>query len=143
MATRFRNSGKSKLIILALTDFDPCGEEIAHSFARSLRDDFGVRSDRLELLKVAINQKQVERFSLPPGAKAKSGDKKSAKFTERFGAYVWELEALPLPVLQSELQNAIDSVIDIKAFNQELEAEADNAVEIDKRRQMAMAAMQM
>jgi len=139
--TRYRRSGKDKLIVLALTDFDPCGEEIAHSFARSLRDDFGVRHDSLELLKVALNQEQVDRFNLPPDMKAKASDKKSAKFSAKHGAFVWELEALPLPTLQSELRNAIDSVLDIKAFNQELEEEAENAVEIDAKRQMAMNAL--
>jgi hypothetical protein len=135
---RFRNSGKSKLIILALTDFDPCGEEIAHSFARSLRDDFGVPWERLELLKVALNEEQVERFNLPPDMKAKLSDKKSAKFSAKYGSYVWELEALPLPVLQSELEAAIDSVLDKKAFNEQLKIEDEDAIAIDKKRQMAM-----
>jgi hypothetical protein len=140
---RFRNSGKSKLIILALTDFDPCGEEIAHSFARSLRDDFGVPWERLELLKVALNEEQVERFELPPDMKAKSSDKKSAKFSakSKYGSYVWELEALPLPVLQSELEAAIDSVLDKKAFNEQLKIEHDDAVEINTFRQRAMYAL--
>ncbi len=138
---RYRKSGKDKLIILALTDFDPCGEQICHSFASSLRDDFGVRASKLELLKVALTPEQVERFNLPPGAEAKKSDKKSAKFTAKYGAFVWELEALPLPVLQSELQRAIDSVIDARAFNQELEAESENGVEIDRKRQIAMKAL--
>jgi 5S rRNA maturation endonuclease (ribonuclease M5) len=142
VSTRYKQSGKDKLIILALTDFDPCGEEIAHGFARSLRDDFGVKRERIELLKVALNQEQVERFSLVPDATAKISDKKSTKFTEKHGAFVWELEALPLPILQSELQSAIDSVLDVRAFNQELESEAENAVEIDTRRRMVLATVQ-
>ncbi len=139
VSERYKKSGKSKLIVLALTDFDPCGEEIAHSFARSLRDDFGVRN--VELLKVALTEEQVERFNLPIGATAKKSDKKSAKFTAKYGANVWELEALPMPTLQSELQNAIDTVLDIKAFNQELEAEKRDAVEIDQKRQLAILAL--
>ncbi len=42
MAQRFRKSSKEKLVLLLLSDFDPDGEEIAHSFARSMRDDFGI-----------------------------------------------------------------------------------------------------
>ena len=38
----YKASGKDKLIILVLSDFDPEGEDIPHSFARSMRDDFGV-----------------------------------------------------------------------------------------------------
>src|SRR5262249_55952988 len=37
MAKRFRRSGKEQLILLVLSDFDPEGEDIAHSFARSMR----------------------------------------------------------------------------------------------------------
>ncbi len=138
---RYKSSGKDELIILALTDYDPCGKEIAQSFARSLRDDFGVPNGKVRLVQVALNEEQVERFNLPPGAKAKKSDKKSAKFSEKHGAFVWELEALPLPVLQSELRAAIDSVLDIAAFNAELKLEAENAVEIDAKRQAAMIAL--
>jgi hypothetical protein len=42
MAERFKASGKRLLIILILADFDPDGEEIAHSYAQSMRDDFGI-----------------------------------------------------------------------------------------------------
>ncbi len=139
--TRFKASGKDKLIILALTDFDQSGEQICHSFCASLRDDFGVKNHKMELLKVALNQEQVDRFSLPYDATAKKTDSKAKKFTEKHGKYVWELEALPLPVLQSELQTAIDSVLDVKAFNHELEMEAENAVEIDAARQAALIAL--
>ncbi len=44
LAQRFKTSGKSKLIILIASDFDPDGEEIARSFARSMRDDFGINN---------------------------------------------------------------------------------------------------
>ena len=42
MVNRFEQSGKESLILLILSDFDPDGEEIAASFPRSLRDDFGL-----------------------------------------------------------------------------------------------------
>ena len=51
MQQRFLKSGKEKLIVLFLTDFDPDGEEIAHSFVRSMRDDFDVP---VEGVKVAL-----------------------------------------------------------------------------------------
>jgi hypothetical protein len=141
VSQRYRKSGKDKLIILTLTDLDPCGDEIAHSFLRSLRDDFGIPKEKLELLKVAINLEQVERFSLPKLTKAKQTDKKSAKYEAKHGAYVWELEALPLPVLQTELQDAIEKVIDLKAFQHEVDIEDENAIDIDRKRQMARLAM--
>ena len=42
MAVRFRVTGKERLLILFLSDFDPEGDDIPHSFARSIRDDFGI-----------------------------------------------------------------------------------------------------
>ncbi len=42
MVQRFTQSGKALLVLLILSDFDPDGEEIAKSFPRSLRDDFGL-----------------------------------------------------------------------------------------------------
>jgi ParB-like chromosome segregation protein Spo0J len=47
LVERFYESGKENLVLLALSDFDPDGEEIAHSFARSLRDDFDIEEDRI------------------------------------------------------------------------------------------------
>lgn len=40
MHTRFKKSGKEKLILLILSDHDPEGWDIAETFAKSMRDDF-------------------------------------------------------------------------------------------------------
>ncbi len=64
MAERFQRSGKDKLVLLIATDFDPDGEEIAASFARSMRDDFGIED--VAPIKVALTAEQVQRFNLPP-----------------------------------------------------------------------------
>ena len=42
ISQRFVVSGKSKLIILAVSDLDPDGDAIAHSLGQRLRDDFNV-----------------------------------------------------------------------------------------------------
>lgn len=140
MMKRYRDSGKDWLIVLALTDFDPAGERIAHQFAGSLRDDFGVQN--VKLVKVALTSEHVARFNLPKNMLAKEGDSKSKKFRAKHGDFVWELEALPLEILQSELRTAIDNVLDIPAFNREVELQADNAVEIDRLRRFVMATVQ-
>jgi hypothetical protein len=69
MAERFRLSGKEYLILLVLCDFDPEGEDIGHSFARSMRDDFGI--ENIRPLKVALTAVQVKALKLPPKLKAK------------------------------------------------------------------------
>jgi hypothetical protein len=91
MARRFFRSGKQRFILLVVSDFDPDGEEIAHSLARSLRDDFSVR--RIEPVKVALTADQVEQFALASDAEAKRTSANYQKFVQRHGKDVFELEA--------------------------------------------------
>jgi ParB-like chromosome segregation protein Spo0J len=140
MARRFRKSGKEKLILLILSDFDPDGEEICHSFARSMRDDFGVWN--LAPVKVALTSEQVARLNLPANnMEAKKSSTNYKKFVAKYGKDVYELEALSPEVLQSELRAAIDSVIDCDAFNHEIEAERQDAAELDEIRRRAHRAL--
>jgi hypothetical protein len=129
MAERFEDGGKEKLVLLALGDFDPEGEDIAHSFARSLRDDFDV--DEIEAIKVALTAKQVRDLRLPPVMKAKDTSSRYGEFVERHGDDVFELEAVPPEQLQRILRDAIDSVLDVKAFNAEIDAEKRDAARLE------------
>lgn len=136
---RFHRSGKDKLVLLILSDHDPDGEEIAHSFARSLRDDFGV--DEVEAVKVALTYDQVLDMDLPPAMQAKRGSSNYTKFVERYGTDTYELEALPPAELQQILGDAIDSVLDIEAFNHELRQEQDDAAFLATARQRMQVAL--
>jgi hypothetical protein len=126
---RFRRSGKERLVLLALSDFDPEGEDIAHSFARSMRDDFGIEG--IEPIKVALTARQVEEMRLPPQFKAKKKSSRYGKFVGRFGENVHELEAVPPRDLQVILREAIDGVLDVDAFNAEIDAEKRDAARLD------------
>jgi hypothetical protein len=126
---RFQRSGKQKLILLALGDFDPEGEDIAHSFARSMRDDFGVVE--VEPIKVALTATQVQELRLPPMMKAKVTSSRYDDFVERHGDDVFELEAVPPDRLQAILRHAVDSVMDVAAFNAEIDAEKRDAARLD------------
>ena len=68
MAKRFQDSGKEKLVLIILSDFDPSGEEIAHSFARSMRDDFGI--ENVSAIRAGLTLEQVNTMTHPsqPGA---------------------------------------------------------------------------
>jgi len=139
VAERFRKSGKDRLVLLLVSDFDPDGEQIAESFARSLRDDFDIYD--IHPVRVALTAQQVERYDLPPGLKAKSGSSRFKGFVDRHGDDVWELEALEPAALQQELTNAIDAVLDRQAFNAELEAEKHDAAELAVYRVRVLAAL--
>ncbi len=128
---RYVNSGKEKLVLLFVTDFDPDGEMIAQSFARSMRDDFNIDGEHIHAIKVALTLAQVMTHQLPPGNPAKKGSVNYKAFVDKYGDDIrddqgvcrsWELEALAPETLQQILRDVIDSVIDTDEFN----AERDN-----------------
>lgn len=120
-----RESGKERLVVLMVTDFDPDGEEIAHSFARSMRDDFGIK--KIDAIKVALTADQVVAFNLPPKMKAKETSVNYVRFVVENGTDVFEVEAMETADLQKVLEGTIDSVIDTEAFNHEVSQEAQDA----------------
>lgn len=140
MAERFRRSGKEALTLLVLSDFDPDGEEICHSFARSLRDDFSL--PRVEAIKAALTQEQITTLALPANQmQAKQGSTNYARFVQRYGPDVYELEAVPPRTLQDVLRTAIESVINQDAFNAEVEAEKQDAAFLETERARVLSAM--
>jgi hypothetical protein len=125
---RYRKSGKDRLKLLICSDFDPDGEEIAESFARSIRDDFGV--DGVEASKILLRQDQCKKWGIPHnGLEAKTTSTNYKKFMHRYDddADVFELEAVPPQLMQSTVQEAIEGTLDLEAFNRELEQEKQDA----------------
>ncbi|MGA2621557.1 MAG: ParB/RepB/Spo0J family partition protein [Thermoguttaceae bacterium] len=139
MAVRFKKSGKGRLILLILSDFDPDGQEIAHSFARSMRDEFGI--DAIDAVQVALTADQVQEFALPPQGKAKRTSTNYKRFAREHGDQVYELEALPPETLQALLRQAIDSVLDVDLFNHELDQEKQDAAFLATARRRAQVAL--
>ncbi len=137
MYKRYARSGKEWLVILLISDHDPDGEEISHSFARSMRDDFNV--EKITPIKVALNGEHVGRFNLIPVMEAKETSVHHDKFVERHGKNVWEVEALEPAKLQGLLRDTIDAVIDRKAFNLELDQEKKDAARLDTIRKQVLA----
>jgi hypothetical protein len=139
MAERYHNSGKRKLIILMLGDFDPEGEDICHSFARSMRDDFDITS--IEAVKVGLTAPQIKKYRLPKKMTAKETSARREKFVEKHGENVWEIEALPPATLQEILTDAILSTIDVDAYNYEVAAEHEDARQLGVYRNVAIQAL--
>jgi hypothetical protein len=127
ISERFKKSGKEKLIILAVSDLDPDGDEIAHSLGLRLRDDFKV--GEVKIIKTALTMEQVIRLKLPTKhERAKTGSTNHDRYVNTYHTdFVWELEALNAKVLQKLLTDAIDGVIDRKAYNAEVSEEKKDA----------------
>lgn len=124
MAERYFDSGKDTLVLFIVSDFDPDGETIAESYARSMRDDFGVD---IHAVKVALTYEQTKELDLPPALPAKETSSTYRAFEERYGSASWEVEALDPGTLQRLLRDAIDSTLDVDAFNAELDTEKQDA----------------
>lgn len=140
IATRFINSGKTQLILLMLTDFDPDGEEIAAAFARSLRDDFGIT--KIRAIKVALTAEDIVEYDLPSDLDAKVSSPNYKKFLARHKTTrVVELDAAPVPLLQTKLREAIRRAIDIDAFNAQIELEKKDAAHLQATRQTVLEAI--
>ena len=140
LARRFKQSGKSRLVLLMLTDFDPDGDEIAASFARSLRDDFGIAG--IHAVKVALTAEDVASYDLPSDMDAKVSSPNYQKFLKKYGSTkVVELDAAPVRLLQSKLRDAIESVIDVAEFNAQVAQEAQDSAHIQAHRQIVFEAI--
>jgi hypothetical protein len=133
LALRYKNSGKRDCVLLFLTDFDPDGEAIAASFARSMRDDFGLR--HVIPHKVLLNQSDVIEFDLPADLDAKPSSPNYQKFVEKFGTQATELDALPADLIQARLRQAIENVIDIDTFQRQVDEEARDAALLQAKRE--------
>ena len=132
--SRFRSSGKDRLVLLMLTDFDPDGEEIAASFARSLRDDFEI--DNIHAVKVALTADDVRKYDLPSDMDAKVGSPNYERFVAEHGTKVVELDAAPVKLLQSKLREAIEGVLDMDEFEAQKALEVEDSAHIAAHRKI-------
>jgi hypothetical protein len=139
MVQRFKRSGKERLILLILSDFDPDGEEIAVSFPRSLRDDFGL-SDVIAH-KVAISGADVLEYGLPSDMEAKESSPNYKKFVARHGVHVAELDAAPVALLQRKLREAIEGCLDMEIFRAELVKEKEDYAFIAATKRLVVRAL--
>lgn len=139
IAKRFQESGKEKLILIFLTDFDPDGEQIASSFARSMRDEFGIHG--VVPYKAGLTAKQVRTLDLPSSLEAKASSSNYKRFVEKHGTRAVELDAMPSDVFAQALKDAIESFLDVEAFNHEADQQRQEHQLLAARRKAAMQAM--
>jgi len=127
MKNRYKASGKEKLVIILVSDFDPSSESIATSFARSLRDDFNLD---VHAIKTTLTFEQVNTMpDLPESLDVKEDKGHFIPWVKKYGRQQrgYELEALAPAVLQNIVRDAIDGVIDRDRFNAEVRMERDEA----------------
>jgi hypothetical protein len=127
----YRGSGKDKLVILVVSDLDPDGEQIAQTIINSMINNFSVPEDMVRGIKVALTREQAEKLSLPVNMIAKEKATRKKAYIEKYGDdTVWEADALPPEKLEEIVDKAIRQVLDIKAFNEEVRKEKEDAAEL-------------
>jgi hypothetical protein len=128
---RYRRSKKRNPILLVVTDLDPAGETIVQNLRDDLESDFGIPDDRLEVYRAGLNIDRVTSRGLEPSMDAKETSPTYDAFVEKYGITdAYELEAMDPEDLQQALIEDIDDVLDIDAYNAELEREKEDAVVI-------------
>lgn len=134
MAERYRESGKDKLVLFVVSDFDPDGDEICRSFGRSMRDDFGI--ENVHTIKLALTHEQTQGLHLPPALDAKTDSPQYQKFLDRYGSSdVWELEAMPPKLLEKTVTEGIESAINSDLMDKQLRAEREDWKRLDEIRE--------
>jgi hypothetical protein len=142
LCERFSASSKKKLTLLLLSDFDPDGKEITHSFVRSLRGDFGLAENKIDAIQVALTLAQIRGLALPPVMTAKRSSSNYERFVDRFGEAVYELEAVAPDVLQTFLSEAIKAVIDHRGLEREKRTEEQELDRLEIIRQRIRAELE-
>lgn len=122
IAEAWRRSGKSRLVLVGMTDCDPAGSSIAATVGKQLFE-MGMSSSNLEIIRAGLTPEQARSHGARP-APIKTNERggvatKAAKWARKHGTDVFELESIPQEALLGILDNAIESVLDLEAFNRE------------------------
>lgn len=135
MVDRFRESGRERLVVIVVSDFDPEGVDIPHSFGCSLRDDFDIDESELSIVKAALTHDQVQSMDLHEGQFAKDTSARYKPFVELYGKRCWELEAVSHETLREIVESAIRDVLDLEAFEAEVERQREDQEGLDEHRE--------
>jgi len=124
---RFEINGQGGTI-LYIGDHDPSGLDMLRDIKDRLLE-FGVTVD---VVPVALTREQIEEHD-PPENPAKFSDPRADWYIAEHGDSSWEVDALPPQVLHELLTDAIESRIDMDAFEAMKEQEEED---VDKLNEM-------
>lgn len=102
-------------IILHFGDHDPSGMDMT----RDNRDRLGtfgeLLSDEYELVRLALNMEQIDRYGPPPNP-TKLSDSRANAYISEYGAESWELDALEPSVIATLIREKLESLIEPDAW---------------------------
>jgi len=116
------NEGKH-CVLIHLGDHDPSGMDMTRDNKDRL-DLFTGGSGKVEIIRLALNMDQVERYSPPPNP-AKITDSRAKEYIKKFGNTSWELDALEPAVMEEMIKDEINEYVDQYLWTQVEEQEVD------------------
>lgn len=116
ISRRFKETGKKRMTLIVISDYDPEGFDLADDAVRSLRDLWKLPVD---YHRVGVNREQIDALGLASDFNpAKESSTRLKSFIKRTGGRdTWEVEALPPDYLRQELENAILANMDRELFD--------------------------
>lgn len=124
---RFKESGKSELYIVYISDHDPEGMDMPKSFVKYLREDHSIEA---KVIRAAVTDEQIEKYGLLPDAQAKVDSSRYNSYVEAHGTDVWELDSMDPEMLVHEIKQACLSCLDIDTLNSALAREKEDDVKL-------------
>lgn len=107
-------------VMLYFGDFDPSGMEMLESMKNTLKYELGVTE--LEFKRIALTKDDIFTYNLPHKPQAlKMTDTRAKKHLDAHGELAVELDALSPDVLEAKVKDAIESELDMDAFNFEIQ----------------------
>lgn len=107
-----------KTIVFHLGDHDPSGIDMT----RDIRNRLSMFRSGAEVIRLALNMDQVEKYSPPPNP-AKMTDARYLTYVSKYGEESWELDALEPSVLVELIDEAVCGKIngEVRSIQQELQ----------------------
>lgn len=112
--------------ILYLGDHDPSGLDMIRDIEDRMKIfGIGINDDGFRVVPIALTMSQIEQYNPPPNF-AKITDKRADKYIKEFGNKSWEVDALEPSVINELLEDKIESLIDMKKYNDIIKEEQED-----------------
>jgi hypothetical protein len=137
IARRFHDSGRERMTLIIISDYDPEGLELADDAIRSLSQLWQIPVDGH---RIAVTPEQIEELGLSDDFNpAKDTSSRFRAFVERTGGpRTWEVESLEPDYLVEQIEAAIEANMDMDVYERVVEQEEQDCEELaDIRREIA------
>jgi len=123
---RYERNGE-KVVILYFSDHDPEGLQMPEQVGEAL-ESFDVRN--VEIRRMGLTMAQVRQHQPPPSAAKQTSSRIDSYIAATGTNQAWELDALKPAVIQELITKEMDSIIDWDLWNESIESERQNKLQM-------------